>query len=106
MFMIFMALLLSDDVQILQLCGGHRRWHLSFLDLPDHQLGQFFSVLLYCEALVAWLAGYVPLPHEKLPADTRLWAALQAASGGTWGGCVYDVDSIIAQLQRDAPSEL
>jgi len=34
-------------------------------------------------------------PHEKLPADTRLWAALQEASGGTWGGCVYDVDRIV-----------
>ncbi|AFZ69480.1 YjhG/YagF family D-xylonate dehydratase [Deinococcus peraridilitoris] len=31
-----------------------------------------------------------------LPDDTRLWAALQNASGGTWGGCVYDVDSITA----------
>ncbi len=37
-------------------------------------------------------------PNEKLPADTRLWAALQAASGGTWGGCVYDVDAIIERL--------
>ena len=30
-----------------------------------------------------------------LPDDTRLWAALQAASGGPWAGCVYDVDRII-----------
>ena len=29
-----------------------------------------------------------------LPADTRLWAMLQAASGGTWGGCVYDPEAI------------
>ncbi len=34
-----------------------------------------------------------------LPADTRLWAALQAASGGTWGGCVYDVESIAEKLR-------
>ena len=27
-------------------------------------------------------------PH--LPDDTRLWAALQQASGGTWAGCIYD----------------
>jgi len=33
-------------------------------------------------------------PHPRLPADTRLWAALQAASGGTWGGCVYDADRL------------
>jgi hypothetical protein len=28
-----------------------------------------------------------------------LWAALQRAGGGTWGGCVYDVDQIIATLE-------
>lgn len=37
-------------------------------------------------------------PHPSLPADTRLWAALQQASGGIWGGCVYDVDGVIAAL--------
>jgi len=37
-------------------------------------------------------------PHPALPADTRLWAALQQAGGGTWGGCVYDVDAIVAAL--------
>ena len=36
--------------------------------------------------------------HPALPDDTRLWAALQQAGGGTWGGCVYDVDAIIAAL--------
>ncbi len=36
--------------------------------------------------------------HPNLPDDTRLWAALIQASGGTWGGCVYDADSIIARL--------
>jgi len=35
----------------------------------------------------------------QLPDDTRLWAALQAASGGTWRGCVYDVDRIIELLE-------
>ncbi|MEN9935684.1 MAG: hypothetical protein RLZZ387_2263 [Chloroflexota bacterium] len=39
-------------------------------------------------------------PHPSLPADTRLWAALQQVGGGTWGGCVYDVDSIVAALRR------
>ena len=34
-------------------------------------------------------------PHPQLPADTRLWAALQRASGGVWAGSVYDVDKII-----------
>ncbi len=33
-------------------------------------------------------------PDPDLPADTRLWAALQNVSGGTWGGCVFDVDAI------------
>jgi dihydroxyacid dehydratase/phosphogluconate dehydratase len=39
-------------------------------------------------------------PHPALPDDTRLWAALQQAGGGTWGGCVYDVDAIVAALAR------
>ena len=39
-------------------------------------------------------------PHPALPADTRLWAALVQASGGVWGGCVYDVDAIVARLER------
>jgi xylonate dehydratase len=34
----------------------------------------------------------------KLPKDTRLWAALQQASGGIWGGCVYDAEAIIEKL--------
>jgi putative YjhG/YagF family dehydratase len=37
-------------------------------------------------------------PDPDLPADTRLWAALQRVGGGTWGGCVYDVDAIVAAL--------
>lgn len=38
-------------------------------------------------------------PDVNLPDDTRLWAALQQASGGTWSGCVYDVDRIIELLE-------
>ena len=37
-------------------------------------------------------------PHPALPDDTRLWAAMQQVGGGTWGGCVYDVDSIVTRL--------
>jgi len=48
------------------------------------------------------LAGRAPrpdlAPDPELPDDTRLWAALQQAGGGTWGGCVYDVDAIVAAL--------
>ncbi len=38
-------------------------------------------------------------PDPDLPDDTRLWAALTAASGGTWRGCIYDVDRIIDVLR-------
>jgi putative YjhG/YagF family dehydratase len=45
------------------------------------------------------LARRTPLPglapDAALPADTRLWAALQEVGGGTWGGCVFDVERII-----------
>jgi dihydroxyacid dehydratase/phosphogluconate dehydratase len=36
----------------------------------------------------------------RLPDDTRLWAALQQAGGGTWGGCVYDVEEIVRRLRQ------
>jgi putative YjhG/YagF family dehydratase len=39
-------------------------------------------------------------PHPDLPADTQLWAILQNTSGGTWGGCVYDVDAVRQRIQR------
>ena len=35
----------------------------------------------------------------NLPAATRLWAALQQSGGGTWGGCVYDVDRIVERMR-------
>ena len=38
-------------------------------------------------------------PNENLPDDTKLWAALQAVSGGTWGGCVFDADAVVARLR-------
>ena len=38
-------------------------------------------------------------PDPALPDDTRLWAALQEASGGAWGGSVFDVDSIVELLR-------
>jgi putative YjhG/YagF family dehydratase len=37
-------------------------------------------------------------PDPDLPADTRLWAALQQAGGGAWGGCVYDAEAIARAL--------
>jgi len=39
-------------------------------------------------------------PNPDLPQDTRLWAALQLAGGGTWAGCVYDVTRIIERINR------
>ncbi|MFS0614428.1 YjhG/YagF family D-xylonate dehydratase [Lederbergia ruris] len=44
-------------------------------------------------------------PHPNLaadpdlPDDTRLWAALQSVSGGTWKGSIYDVERIIETLE-------
>jgi len=39
-------------------------------------------------------------PDPGLPDDTRLWAALQQVSGGTWGGCAYDVEAIVASMTK------
>ena len=37
--------------------------------------------------------------HPELPDDTKLWAALQGVGGGTWGGCVFNVEEIVERLR-------
>jgi dihydroxyacid dehydratase/phosphogluconate dehydratase len=49
------------------------------------------------------VAGLAPDPH--LPDDSRLWSVLQRASGGTWGGCVFDADRITALLEAGLRAE-
>lgn len=38
-------------------------------------------------------------PDPRLPADTRLWALLQEASGGVWAGAVFDEARIADRLR-------
>ena len=45
-------------------------------------------------------------PDPRVPADTRLWAALQNASGGSWAGCVYDVERITRLLELGRTAEV
>src|SRR5688572_345158 len=44
-------------------------------------------------------------PDPRVPSDTRLWSALQNASGGSWGGCVYDADRITRLLELGLAAE-
>ena len=51
-------------------------------------------------ALLANRAQNVKLEIDpRLHLDTKLWAALQNVSGGTWAGCVYDSEKIIETLE-------
>jgi dihydroxyacid dehydratase/phosphogluconate dehydratase len=60
------------------------------------------GVAVGAEAAASILERRLPRPDlaadAALPDDTRLWAALQDVSGGTWGGAVYDVDAILKVL--------
>jgi len=38
-------------------------------------------------------------PDPALPVETRLWAALQEVSGGSWGGSIFDTDAILRLLE-------
>jgi len=60
--------------------------------------GQEFSPEEGAKILAARTSHPELQEDERLPSDTRLWAALQKASGGTWAGCVYDVERIIQVL--------
>ncbi|KYF73604.1 dehydratase [Sorangium cellulosum] len=55
--------------------------------------------------LAARLPNPALQPDGRVNADTRLWAALQDASGGSWGGCVYDAERIIGLLGRAVAAE-
>lgn len=68
------------------------------LDLVGHD-GQRYDAVTGAEVLAQRDTNPALAPDPRLPADTRLWAALQAVGGGTWGGCVYDVDRIIELLE-------
>jgi dihydroxyacid dehydratase/phosphogluconate dehydratase len=61
------------------------------------------ETLFGAEEGVKVLAGRPRRPDlaadPNLPDDTRLWAALQSPGGGAWGGCVYDVEAILAALR-------
>jgi hypothetical protein len=61
---------------------------------PEQRSAKLGSRILAGRALRRDLA-----PHPNLPADTRLWSAMQEVSGGPWGGCVFDVDAIVETLK-------
>ncbi len=62
------------------------------------EAGQRFSAERGAEILRARDRHPRLAPHPELPEETKLWAALQQASGGTWGGCVYDTEAILERL--------
>jgi putative YjhG/YagF family dehydratase len=68
------------------------------IDLVGHD-GQRYSPEAGADVLASRPPHPDLAPAPGLPDDTRLWAALQNASGGTWGGCVYDVETIIELLE-------
>jgi dihydroxyacid dehydratase/phosphogluconate dehydratase len=78
----------------------------STIDLVGHD-GQHYGTDEGARVLAARPPHPDLAPDPHLPDDTRLWAALQQVSGGTWGGCVYDVETIVDKLfgQAERPSQ-
>jgi xylonate dehydratase len=68
------------------------------IDLVGHG-AQHFTAAEAADVLATRPSRADMAPHPELPDDTRLWAALQLASGGTWAGCVYDPDRIIEAVR-------
>ena len=60
--------------------------------------GVFVGVEAGAQLLLARAARSDLAADPLLPDDTRLWAALQDVSGGTWGGAVFDIDAIVKVL--------
>nr|WP_144921061.1 YjhG/YagF family D-xylonate dehydratase [Paenibacillus bovis] len=81
--------IIEVKVDTVQLVG-----HVHFLGTEDKPVSpEQGAVILNERERIAIKAA------EDLPDDTRLWAALQKVSGGTWNGSIYDVDKIIEVLE-------
>ncbi|MDZ4687183.1 MAG: YjhG/YagF family D-xylonate dehydratase [Planctomycetaceae bacterium] len=85
----------DGDLIRIEIDTRHLTGRLDFIGEAGHELSP--------EAAAEVLKSREPHPGLKpdpqLPDDTRLWAMLQRVSGGTWAGCVYDVDAIVRTLQ-------
>lgn len=73
----------------------HLTGSLNFLGTPEHEVTPEEGAKI----LAARPLHPEVRPHPALPADTAMWAMLQAVSGGTWQGCVYDPAKICAVLK-------
>jgi dihydroxyacid dehydratase/phosphogluconate dehydratase len=84
----------DGDVVLIEIDRANHEGRLSLVATAEGPLSP-----QQAEALIASRPPHPGLaPRADLPADTRLWAALQEASGGIWRGCVYDPERILAAL--------
>jgi putative YjhG/YagF family dehydratase len=86
------------DGDLIEIVIDRRALH-GTVDLVGGANGEVFSPEEGRRRLDARVSRPDLAPHPALPADTRLWAALVQASGGVWGGCVYDTDMILERLR-------
>ncbi|HZL44264.1 MAG TPA: YjhG/YagF family D-xylonate dehydratase [Verrucomicrobiae bacterium] len=84
------------DNDIIRICIDSKKNHAS-IDLVGEG-GRRFTTEEGAKVLAGRESRKDLAPNAALPEDTRLWAALQAACGGTWAGCVYDSKRIRAVL--------
>jgi putative YjhG/YagF family dehydratase len=86
--------LVDDDVIEIVIDRKTLEGTVNFVGSDDHRLS--------AEEGARVLAARAPrkdlAPDPLLPDDTRLWAALQEVSGGTWGGSIYDIEAILAVI--------
>lgn len=85
----------DGDIIDIHIDRANLRGTVNFIGMPEAEL----SAEAAAEMLASREIHPAVQPHAGLPDDTRLWAALQHASGGTWGGCVYDPDRICDVLE-------
>ncbi|MCY2962563.1 MAG: YjhG/YagF family D-xylonate dehydratase [Planctomycetota bacterium] len=90
----------GDQIQII-IDRNHLTGTIDFIGEP----GQPVSTEEGAKILAGRKPAVALAADPNLPADTRLWAVLQQASGGTWGGCVYDVDRIASLLEKGLATE-
>jgi xylonate dehydratase len=85
----------DGDIIRIEIDRIHLKGHLDFIGSAEQPVSSKEGA-----ALLKARASHPDLePDPRLPDDTRLWAALQSASGGVWQGAIYDVERIVQVIE-------
>lgn len=87
--------LMDDDLIQIEIDQNNLKGSINFVGTKNEKLKPIEAGKVLAHRLPNKKLSHDPRMHN----DTKLWAALQNVSGGTWAGSVYDTEKIIETLE-------